>query len=369
MPLITPVYRGATPPAAPADAAAPAAAQHAEAGLARPEGTVELLPASPARRDGRRRGGQILRALLFRPKTLRGMDHPAARDPRYRRLFPWREPGNQLAVHPELADPSDCTRVDPRLRLLSLQFDKANLAQIRYDIAFGLFPPPPSQALSLTPAQRDEVVAREALLRGNLQEAVLRVMRAEEPVPPEEVYVRALGQTDLDRHEAALSGQCGLFTRRRADGGWRVVTEGLHLCFFGGVYCRSREEYETECARYSKQEVAAYALSIGEGDTRYPTISPYGGGDLGQFANAALAPDARGRLVEDSRRINTRFARVHAVFADDRPGGNGRRLDYPIAFLYMLAAADDRGEPEREARVGYGEAYWNTDGRLPRQRD
>jgi hypothetical protein len=309
----------------------------------------------PAQKKRKRRYGCFRKKLLLsRP---RGNGHPAAVDGRYRRVFPWRDQRNQLYVHPELADPVNRTRVDPSLCLLAVAIGKHNADQIRCDIGKSLFHQNPANAQRWNEKERDIVNGRYDMLLANLYTSLEKAMRGEEPVPPEEVYVRILQGNDLAPGESALKGQYGLFNRRNANGKWRSVAEGMHLCFFSGFFCRNETEYSAECNRHSHQEVAAYALTIGEAD--YSCISPYGGGDLGQFANSALTKDTRGRLVEDEIRTNTRFACAEVIFEDNRPGGRRRHLVYPVVFLYMLAAPET-GMAEREARVWYGQTYWDS---------
>jgi hypothetical protein len=320
---------------------------------------LNLMDKDSTRKKQKRRRG-FFRKEWLSPKELRGKGHPAAVDARYRRVFPWRDQRNQLHVHSELADPQDRTKVDPGLRLLAVRIDKDNEGQIRKDIAAGLFSMKPVHARKLSAKERGIVDERYQLLLANLHASLEKAMRGEEPVPPEQVYVRALEAGDLAPGESDLNGQYGLFNRRDAQGKWRTVSEGMHLCFFSGCFCRDAKEYEVECARYSKKEVAAYALAAGVDEANYPCISPYGGGDLGQFANSALARDGNGRLVEDGARINTRFAYAEAIFEDLRPGGHGRHLAYPVVFLYMLAAPQADDVSEREARVSYGQPYWDS---------
>jgi hypothetical protein len=327
---------------------------------------LSLASANVAKRDDKRdegrddarrkRRARYLRKLFLLSRP-RGAGHPAAVDGRYRRVFPMRAQDNRLHVCTELADPLDGTRVDPDIRLLSVALHDDDIDRIRCDIAAGLFPGR-KDVRDLDEQERACVDERCAALAADLLDALNRTARGEEPVPVDEVYVRTLADEDLGPGESALKGQYGLFNRRSADGAWRTVERGLHLCLFGGVYCASAQEYEAECERYPADEINAYALVIGDGD--YPCISPYQGGDLGQFANTALARDARGRIVEDKDRTNTRFARATAVFEDGRPEHGGRRIVHTIAFLYMLAATAENSEPEREARVWYGGRYWES---------
>ena len=318
---------------------------------------MNIERADSNRRKSRRR---FARKQLLPPDELRGKGHPAALDGRYRRVFPWRDQTNQLYVHPELADQTDHTKVAPGLRLLKIKVDKEAEEQIRRDITNGLFPEHSAYVHKLSKQDRILINDRYALLLANLHASLKKTMCGEEPVPPEEVYVRTLGLSDLAPGETALKGQYGLFNRRNAQGQWRTVDEGFHLCFFSGCFCRSAAEYAVECARYSEKEVGAYALTVGNEDTNYPCISPYGGGDLGQFANSALVKNGNGRLVEDHARINTRFAYAEAVFEDTRVDGTTRYLMCPVVFLYMLAMPHRDDELEREARVLYGQPYWDS---------
>lgn len=303
----------------------------------------------------RRRGG--FPKMLLRHKR-RGKGHPAAVDGRYRRVFPWRDQKDQLYVYPELADPADKTKVDPRLRLLTVAIAQGDTGQIRRDIEQGLFPEKLANGQKLDEQECNAVNQRYNMLLASLYTSLEKVMRGEEPVPPEEVYVRPLEAGDLAAGEAALKGQYGLFNRKNVHGKWRAISEGMHLCFFSGFTCRNAMEYQAEWKRYSHDEVASYALTIGEGG--FPCVSPYGGGDLGQFANSALTKDGRGRLIEDAMRTNTRFACVEATFEDNRPDRGGRHLVYPVVFLYMLAAPKTNSAEEREARIWYGQSYWDS---------
>ena len=308
-------------------------------------------------RQRRRRGPGFPRRRCFSPRQ-QGNSHPALEDDRYRRVFPLRDRENQLHVHPELADPCDRTKVDPALRLLQVTLGDENAAAIRQDIAAGLFPGKAAGTQGLTMLERETVAVRFRMLVSDLHCALEKAMKGEEPVLPEEVYARTLTDQDLAPGESALKGQYGLFNRKNAKGKWRSVTEGRFLCFFSGFYCRTEAEYEAECARYPREEIDAYALVIDSGD--YPCICPYQGGDLGQFANSAIRQDANGRPVEDKGRTNARFARADLILVDHRAGRRGERLVYPVVFLYMLPTPAQDGQFEREARVWYGQAYWDS---------
>jgi hypothetical protein len=313
-------------------------------------------------RDAKSRAAVFLRKLLGRRPDRRfdvqrrASTQPAATDGRYRRLFPLRDQDNPLHVLPDLADPADRSRVDPRIRLLGLDIGAECAALIRHDIEAGLFPDVAAGDRALSWAQREAVDESYGRLIRNLRLSLERAMNGEEPVPPGEVYVRTLAARDLAPGEEALLGQYGLFNRRNAEGKWRSIAEGQHLCFFAGFYCRGAAEYERECERHGRDNVDAYALVVGDGD--YPCLFPFQGGDLGQFANSAIVEEAGGNIVEDEARTNTRFARADLTFEDNRPGKDGTRIVLPLVFLYMLAPFASDACVEREARVWYGRQYW-----------
>ena len=345
-------------PVAPLPAVQPVPPEHSSyAGTpSRDFGRAKALAAAglegddPALKKRKKRRGCFRKKLTL--KRLRGKAHPAAADERYQRVFPCRAQDDQLHVCAELADPADKAKVGPGLRLADVVIED-DAGMIRRDIKAGLLVQYGNQA----DLPRGIVDERYRMLLQNLRAALEKTMQGVRPVPPEEVYVRELDDSDLAAGESALRGQYGLFNRRNAAGRWRTAAEGFPLCFFSGFLCRNATQYQAECDRYSREEVAAYALMISEAD--YPCVSPYGGGDLGQFANAAVKRDWRGRLVEDPARNNARFACATAIFEDNRPGGAGRLLRYAVVFLYMLEGRVPDDVFEREVRVSYGQPYWD----------